>query len=151
MDFARRVRCRAASDAGIVTNAEGITTSPEASDTLPSGNPVAHLRLLNSRRITFADENRLGHSRIAFNACVYVCAGSNNTDTRNHTAAEGLSRRVAELRRGNRDALTDFLGQQRLRARKDRWKNGRVLPESPHLIQARQRDAEDRRGRPMDA
>ena len=59
--------------------------------------------------------------------------------------------RVAELRRGDRYAVADFLGQQRFRTGEDRRKNGRIFPESAHLIQARASDAEDRRGRSVDA
>src|SRR5436190_23316815 len=79
-------------------------------------------------RITSADENRLGHSRIRFNARVCICAGGTHTDTRIHTAAESLSCRVAELRRGDGDPITNFFGQQRFWTGQDRWKNGRIFP-----------------------
>ena len=81
MDFARRIRRRAASDAGTMTNAEGITTSSVAPEPLPTGNTLVHLRLLNSRRITFADENRLGDCRIGFNARVCIRTGGTDANT----------------------------------------------------------------------
>ena len=139
MDFASRV------DGGITAGAQGVTASGSRRSFETS------LQALHSHRITSADENRLGHSRIRFNARVCICTGGTDTDTRIHTAAESLSCRVAELRRGDRYAIADFFGQQRFRARKDRRKNGRIFSESAHLIQARAGHAEDRRGRSMDA
>ncbi len=89
---------------------------------------------------------------IVASALMPVFAHAQETPTpHGHSATESLSRRFAELRRGDGYAIADFFGQQRFRAGKDRWKNGRIFPESAHLIQARARDAKDRRGRSMDA
>ncbi len=62
-------------------------------------------------RITSADENRLGHSRIRFNARVCICTATTVTDSGIDAAAESLSSSLAELRRGNGDAITNFFGQ----------------------------------------
>ena len=76
------------------------------------------------QRITLADEIA-GSDIVDFHAVDFrLCAGDTDADTRIHTAAKGLSRGVAELRRGNRDTITDFFGQQRLRAGENRWENG---------------------------
>src|SRR6266550_6151010 len=67
-------------------------------------------------RITSADENRLGHSRIRFNARACICTGGTDTDTRIHAAAESLSCRASKLRRRDGYAAADLFGQQRFRA-----------------------------------
>src|SRR6266576_2128310 len=56
-------------------------------------------------RITSADENRLGHSRIRFNARVCICTATTVTDSGIDAAAESLSSSLAELRRGNGEAM----------------------------------------------
>ena len=65
--------------------------------------------------------------------------------------AASLPGRAAELRRGDRYSVADFFEQQRFRAGQDRRQNGRILSEGAHFIQARACDAEDRRGRSVDA
>jgi hypothetical protein len=67
----------------------------------------------DSQRITSADEGCFLHFRGHRN--YNVRTGARN----NHAAASGLSRRVAELRRRDRYAVANFLGQQRFRT----WKN----------------------------
>ena len=99
MDLASRV------DGGTTAGGQGVTTGK------PSFLRNQFARS-TSQHITSADENRLGHSRIGFNARIRICTGGTDTDTRVHTPAESLSRRVAELRRGNRHAIADFFGQQ---------------------------------------
>ena len=83
---------------------------------------------------------------IIVSALMGVFASAQETPTPIHTATESLSRRIAELRRGNGDAAADFLGQQRFWSGKDRRKNGRIFSKGAHLIQTRAGDAEDRRG-----
>ncbi|PYJ95425.1 MAG: hypothetical protein DME62_00540 [Verrucomicrobia bacterium] len=99
----------------------------------------------HSQRITSADEICLSHSCTRRLKNRRICAGAT------YSAAPSLSRRSAELRRGDGDTIANFFGQQRFRAGQDRWQNGRIFPEGAHLIQARARHAQDRRSRSVDA
>src|SRR5262249_17151553 len=108
---------------------------------------AARLHRCDSQRIAWPDEICFALYRICFRARIYGCTG----DTVTYTAPESLSGRVAELRRRDRYAAPDFFRQQRFWAWEDRRKDGRILPESAHLIQARPRHAENRRSRSMDA
>jgi hypothetical protein len=71
-----------------------------------SGFAATRLRAGDSQRITSADEIWFSESGDSFDLDGCVRAGEN------YAAAESLSCCVAELRRGNRHAVTDFFGQQ---------------------------------------
>ena len=108
MDFASRV------DGGIKAGAQGVTASQPSffCDGLKPPFLETSLHAPHSHRITFADEIRSLKSSLPV-LSRRICTGGTNTDPRVHAAAEGLSRRVAKLRRGDRDTIADFFGQQR--------------------------------------
>src|SRR5438067_10350368 len=80
----------------------------------------AQLRNGFSRRITVRDEKFATRVAAVIHLGPSVGASAAATATNNHTAAEGLSSGVAQLRRTNRYAAADFFGQCRFRSGQDR-------------------------------